>query len=96
MAVFDRILVTGGTGFLGRYVLARLVGQGHRPLSTTFNEKESLDAAIAADIDLIGSDLTDPGATRDLVRSYRPEMVIHLAGTTGHNDPTGERCRSVG
>ena len=95
MPVLDRILVTGGTGFLGRYVLARLVGQGYRPLSTTFNEKESLDAAIAADIDLIGSDLTDPGATRDLVRSYRPEMVIHVAGTTGHNDPTGERCRQI-
>lgn len=95
MPVSDRILVTGGTGFLGRYMLARLIGQGHRPLSTTFNEGDALDAATAAAVDLVDTDLTDRHKTKELISSYRPEMIIHLAGTTGHNDPTGERCRRI-
>jgi len=93
---FDRILVTGGTGFLGRYVLKRLVTEGHRPLSTTFKENETpLDAAFAEAVDFVEIDLTNPEKTRELITSHRPEIVIHLAGTTGHNDPTGERCRQI-
>jgi len=92
----DRILVTGGTGFLGRYVLKRLVAEGHRPLSTTFKEtEEPLDAAFADAVDLVEVDLTDLGQTLELIASHRPAIVIHLAGTTGHNDPTGERCRLI-
>jgi nucleoside-diphosphate-sugar epimerase len=96
MPVFDRILVTGGTGFLGRYILQRLVEQGHRPLSTTFKENETpLEPAVAGSVDLIETDLTDRDKTKELISSYHPQIVVHLAGTTGHNDPAGERCRRV-
>jgi nucleoside-diphosphate-sugar epimerase len=96
LPVFDRILVTGGTGFLGRYVVERLVSQGHRPKATTFGEKESAARTeMPAGVDLVAADLTDRNQAKDLVETYRPQIVIHLAGTTGHNDPTGERCNRV-
>lgn len=82
-----RILVTGGTGFIGRYVLERLAAAGLRPLVTT-----RTDASRA---DLVNLDLTDNDGVRRLIRSYRPAIVLHLAGATGHDDPTGEICNQV-
>jgi nucleoside-diphosphate-sugar epimerase len=96
LPVFDRILVTGGTGFLGRYVLERLVLRGCRPRATTFGEDKTSGSAIElSGVDLVESDLTDRKQAKKLVEEYRPQTVIHLAGTTGHNDPKGERCHRI-
>ena len=96
MPGFDRVLVTGGTGFLGRYVLARLLSLGLRPLATTFGEPQlNVTDNALSQVDMIESDLAERDQVNDLVRSFRPQIVIHLAGTTGHNDPQGERCQRV-
>ena len=96
LAVSDRILVTGGTGFLGRHTLERLVSQGYRPQATTFDEGNLVVRADGmSGVDLIESDLTDRKQVKDLIDTCRPRIVIHLAGTTGHNDPTGERCHRI-
>lgn len=88
--MFERVLVTGGTGFMGRYVVSSLVSSGYRPLVTTLNaDRADLDEQ---DIDLVDLDLTDIKGTIDLIDSYRPQALIHLAGATGHDDPTGQRC----
>jgi nucleoside-diphosphate-sugar epimerase len=71
-SVFERVLVTGGTGFLGSYVLKRL------------------GKAV-----LVQLDLTDEQATSEVIRSYRPQAVLHLAGVTGSGDPEGKRCHAI-
>jgi nucleoside-diphosphate-sugar epimerase len=48
-----------------------------------------------ASIDLRELDITDRDRLADLVRSYRPQAVVHLAGVTGSSDPTGGLCRDV-
>ena len=95
-SAMERILVTGGTGFIGRYVIARLASLGYRPFATTFGEGEHLRTLTGSDTaDLVDIDLTDAEKTAELVASYRPQVLLHLAGTTGHNDPEGHRCQRI-
>jgi nucleoside-diphosphate-sugar epimerase len=72
------IAVTGGTGFLGRYILRELAGQGHqlrcwyRPQS----DRTGLDD-IAARLEWQPGQLGDPAATRTLVQGA--DAVVHAA-----------------
>lgn len=63
-----RILVTGGSGFLGRHVLNELVGRGYSDISVPRSR----------DFDLRKTE----GAER-AYREFRPQIVIHLAAVAG-------------
>lgn len=70
---YNRVVVTGGAGFLGRYVVERL------------NDLTGVDVIVprSRDYDLISAE-----GVRALLEEARPEMVIHLAavvGGIGHN-----------
>jgi GDP-L-fucose synthase len=62
-----RVLVTGGSGFLGRRVVAQLVDRG-----------ADLVAPRRAEYDL-----TVPGAAEAMLADHRPATVIHLAARVG-------------
>jgi nucleoside-diphosphate-sugar epimerase len=79
-----KILVTGGTGFIGRYAVERLRTNGVEPLVTSSVAARSIQAL----------DLRDEKAARALIESYRPEIVLHLAGVTGASTDAG-LCHSV-
>lgn len=63
-----RILVTGGSGFLGRQVLAVLNEHGY----------ERVEAPSHADYDLADAD-----QVAACIRDLRPEAIIHLAAVVG-------------
>lgn len=66
----DRILVTGGHGFLGRAVVNELRENYGSPVEiSTFRSREY--------------DLRDPAAVRRLLDDKRPDIIIHLAATVG-------------
>ncbi|MBP9663882.1 MAG: NAD(P)-dependent oxidoreductase [Pyrinomonadaceae bacterium] len=91
---FKRILVTGGTGFIGRYVTSRLVAEGHRPVVTQLElPTEATD--LGSDVELVGLDLRDKEHVSRLLRDLRPDVVLHLAGVTGHSDADGRICDEV-
>jgi nucleoside-diphosphate-sugar epimerase len=70
-----RILVTGGTGFIGRYVAERLRAKGLEPIITTAPAQPTEGAHSL--------DLRDEKATRSVVTTAKPDIVVHLAGVTG-------------
>ena len=63
-----RVMVTGGAGFLGRYIVERLHGAGAREV---FVPRSA------------GYDLRDGEACRRALADARPELVIHAAAVVG-------------
>ncbi len=86
----DRILITGGTGFIGARLAQHLLESGHavtllRRLPVQSNRTRDLGG-----FEVHYGDLRDRGAVREAVRSSRPDVVYHLAaGGVG----AGERDR---
>ena len=62
-----RVLVTGGSGFLGSHLLETLAARGVKSI-----------APRSSEYDLVSGD-----AVRKLYRDHRPQVVIHLAAKVG-------------
>lgn len=69
------IVVTGGAGFIGRALVRRLAGHGHRVMVVDQVPGDCLDALY-----WIG-DLRDPGAIENAIQPGT-DVVIHLAAAT--------------
>jgi GDP-L-fucose synthase len=63
-----RVMVTGGSGFLGQAVVRLLEQAGCRDIVIPRSHTH---------------DLRDPAVARALLEETRPDMVLHLAGTVG-------------
>jgi nucleoside-diphosphate-sugar epimerase len=67
------VLVTGGTGYLGRAIVAALVRHGHRPSVFARRATAATDLAVPR----IDGDVRDRSTVRDAVRGM--DAVIHTA-----------------
>lgn len=67
--------MTGGTGFIGRYVVDRLRSAGSEPVVTTSGDQLANGT--------LSLDLTDRSETSQVISSIRPDIVLHLGGVTG-------------
>ena len=63
-----RVLVTGGSGFLGRHVLSELEERGFRHVSVPTRSR---------------FDLIQPEQVRALLEAEKPQIVVHLAARVG-------------
>ena len=71
-----RILVTGGSGFLGRHLCPLLRAAGHELLVTGLRAQDGVQAI----------DLCQAQASEALLRQWQPEVIAHLAAQSfvGH------------
>ena len=69
-----RVLVTGATGLIGRQLLPMLKGAEVVAVSRSARPESN-------GVRWVAQDLAEPRSSFDLVRSVRPEVVIHLAGS---------------
>jgi nucleoside-diphosphate-sugar epimerase len=69
-----RLLVTGGSGFIGTRLCARALEEGATVHAVSRHPREE-----AGELRWERADLTDEAATRELVERVRPEVVVHLA-----------------
>ena len=83
-----RVLVTGGSGFIGRRLVARLAESDARITVSTARSKAAVNPIAGAE--LVQLDASDPVAVREMLRTCRPQVVFHLASTV-----TGTRARDA-
>ena len=74
-----RVLVTGGSGFVGGRLVRRLIAEG-------------MDPVVLRRAD---ADLRDASAVFDAVRRARPEIVFHCAFSSGHPKNAVQRLESL-
>jgi dihydroflavonol-4-reductase len=74
------VLVTGGSGFVGRAVLDRLVASG-RPVRALARSDESAAALAAAGAEPVRGDILDPPSLERALAGA--EVVYHVAGVNG-------------
>jgi nucleoside-diphosphate-sugar epimerase len=73
----SRIFVTGGSGRLGRSVVAGLAEAGHQVISV---DRDAIPAdQLPAGVEQETGDLLAPGEALRLLRAATPDAVIHLA-----------------
>jgi UDP-glucose 4-epimerase len=80
-----RVLVTGGSGFIGSHLTAALVALGahtHVLTSTVSSVYPHRLRHLRDDLTLHEGNLTDPGAMAAVVAAARPEVVLHLGAYT--------------
>ena len=75
-----RVLITGGSGFVGRAVLDRLIARGRTVRALTRSD-DSAAALSAAGAEPVRGDLGDPGSLERAMAGC--EVVYHVAGLNG-------------
>ena len=76
-----RALITGLSGFTGRYVEQELCAAGYQVFGTVSPDSAPAEGRFAVD-------LNDRAGLADVVRQVRPDVVVHLAAIAfvGHGD----------
>ncbi len=74
----QRIVVVGGTGFVGRYVVARLASAGHRVVVPTRRRETAKHLILLPTVDVVEVDVHDPRALAALLADA--DAVINLVG----------------
>ena len=84
MMGLERVLVTGGAGFIGSCMVRRLVAAGGRVVTVDLLTYAGRPASLGSVLDapnhsLERADIRDGDAMRRILAEGRPEAVIHLA-----------------
>lgn len=84
-----KLFVTGGSGFIGRRLVPRLLADGHRLTLLALPEEP---APSFEDSTLVRGDITDPVSLTGLLEGH--DGVVHLAGAVGYGQ-TMRRCLRI-
>ncbi len=88
----DRVLVTGGAGFIGSHLCEHLLRTGRcvtivDDLDDFYDpqlKRANLEAIrVAGDYDFYGVDIRDASRLEEVFQRARPEAVVHLAARAG-------------
>jgi GDP-4-dehydro-6-deoxy-D-mannose reductase len=75
-----KVLVTGGTGFLGSYVTELLAGRGDTVTTTYIVDPNPFLASIGRMARPVRMDVRDAAQVGKVLDEVRPDLVIHFAG----------------
>ncbi len=88
----NRILVTGGAGFIGSHLMDRLAGQGRAAVCLdNFNDfydprlkRENMSGFVdKPDVEVVEGDIRDMDLLEKVFSEMRPTQVVHLAAMAG-------------
>ena len=75
------ILITGGTGFLGKRLGKRLLDMGYSVVLTGRNNKQNYLASRFSGCEVLPMDVSKIESIRDVVHEINPDIIIHAAAT---------------
>jgi FlaA1/EpsC-like NDP-sugar epimerase len=75
------ILITGGTGFLGRHLGKRLKSSGNTVILGARNNKQNFEASRFSGCEVVPLDVCSIESVRDAVNAVHPQVIIHAAAT---------------
>ena len=78
----DPVLVTGGCGFVGSRLCARLVADGHDVVildNGALGIPTTVPTEVIGNVRLVEADIRDADALARCLMTYRPRTVVHLA-----------------
>jgi dTDP-L-rhamnose 4-epimerase len=92
------VLITGGAGFIGSRLAARLTGEGHEVtvadvLHPQVHSGRGWPDELPAEVVRHPFDVTVPTAWDALLSTTRPDVVVHLAAETGTGQSLTEASR---
>lgn len=97
MGTMKQILITGGCGFIGRYVTEELLEQGYkvRVLDSLIDQVHGeAAAAVPEGVELVRADVRDKAAVSEALQGI--DGVVHLAAEVGVGQSMYEIARYVG
>ncbi|MGN6201865.1 MAG: NAD-dependent epimerase/dehydratase family protein [Solirubrobacterales bacterium] len=82
----DRVLITGGAGFIGSHLARHLLRQGHEVraldrLDPQVHPERERPTYLDPEVELIQGDVRDPGAVAEALEGV--DAVVHLAARVG-------------
>jgi len=77
----DGIMVVGGTGALGHFVVRALLARGIRPVVVSASGNKDLLTDVLDRITLVRGDVRDRAAIAQVVADHRPQAIAHLGAT---------------
>jgi uncharacterized protein YbjT (DUF2867 family) len=86
-----RILVLGGSGFVGRHLVARLIGEGHAVRVPTRRPERHRDLRVMPELELLEADVHAPDALDRLTAGC--DAVINLVGILNERGRDGSGFR---
>jgi dTDP-L-rhamnose 4-epimerase len=84
-AAVEKIVITGGTGFIGSHLTAGLLHAGHKVIALSrtkrFSVPDILTKEEIAEVEIVQGDMTDAESMLDLVN--RSDVIFHKAANQG-------------
>lgn len=77
----NRILITGGTGFLGRRLAKSFREQGAEVILTGRNHDQNRFAGEFSGCAVLPSDIANIESVRDVIAETKPDIIIHAAAS---------------
>ncbi|MFX0087435.1 MAG: NAD-dependent epimerase/dehydratase family protein, partial [Candidatus Hodarchaeota archaeon] len=76
-----RIFITGGTGFIGPYVVDHLLKEGHDLLLLSYEEEELKTDFLEKfnEIEYISGNLSNISKWKESLKDFGPELTVHMA-----------------
>lgn len=84
-AHYMKVLVTGGTGFIGSHTIVQLVEAGHTPViidnlsNSEMKVLDGLEGILGFKPKFYNADCTDKSAFKGICETEKPEAIIHFA-----------------
>jgi len=75
-----RVFITGGTGFIGKYIVKQLEKEGFNILLLTRVSKENFFSIIKSKkVDIVLGNLSDINKWKNTLIQFKPDTTIHIA-----------------